>query len=95
MSTSSMRHQPLTKSEFHRTMTRLMGLVTTKDDLKPVVESLRETRKQLSTLTTSVDRFGKRFTVDHDELVVLRARYDRLADVLIHKGVATRQDLAV
>lgn len=90
-----MRSQPLTKSEFHRTMTRFMGPVTTKDDLQPVIESLRGARKQLSTLTMSVDRFGKRLMGDHDELVVLRARYDRMADVLVSKGVTTRPELAV
>lgn len=90
-----MRSQPLTKTEFHRTMARFMGIVTTKDDLKPLIEGLRDARKQLSNVTTSVDRFGKRLTVDHDEFVVLRARYDRMAEVLVHKGVTTRQELAV
>lgn len=92
-----MRSQPLTKAEFHRTMTRFMGsmTVTMKEDLKPLIEGLRDANKRLSTLTASVDRFGKRQSVDHDEFVVLRARYERMADVLVHKGVTTRQELAV
>ncbi len=90
-----MSSHPLTKSEFHRTMTRLFGVVAAKSDLREVVEGLRDARKQLSTLTTSADRFGKRQTDDHDELVVLRARCDRMANILVHKGVAAEEELAV
>ena len=92
---TSMRSQPLTKAEFHRTMARFMSAVTLKEELKPLVEGLRDTNKRLSMLTTSVDRFEKRQSVDHDEFVVLRARYESMADVLVHKGVTTRQELAV
>lgn len=76
-------------------MARMMNAVTTKDDLKPLVENLRDARKQLASLTTSVDRFGKRLTIDHDEFIVLRARYDRMADVLVRKGLTTPQELAI
>lgn len=90
-----MPSQSLTKGEFHRTMTKLFGVVAMRDDLKPIVRDVRDARQQLSSLITSVDRFGKNQTDAHDELVVLRARYDRLAEVLVHKGVTSAEELAV
>ncbi len=87
--------QVLTKTEFQRTMARLFGVVATKDDLKPIVVGLRDARQQLASLTTSVDKFGKNQTTDHDEFTILRARYDRMAKVLVLKGVTTEEELSV
>ncbi|MBI3573405.1 MAG: hypothetical protein HY092_04360 [Candidatus Kerfeldbacteria bacterium] len=88
-----MPEQALTQSYFDTTMTKLFGVVATKDDLRPIIHDLRETRDQLRQLTDSVDGLTQLHTKDHDELILLRARTDRMAYILVHKGVATEQEL--
>lgn len=65
---------PLTKGEFQRSMRKLMAYVASNEDVKILAGAVKETRRQLSVLTTSVDRLGHRQGADHDELVILRAR---------------------
>lgn len=90
-----MPSQMLMKKEFHTVMTKLMAMVATQDDIKRMVGELRTTRQRIEELTESVDKFGAAQGKDHDELVVLRARYERLATVIVQKGIATEQELGI
>ena len=50
---------------------------------------------KISKLTSSVDRYLKRTEDWHQEHAVLKARYDRLGNVLAHKGIVSEEELAL
>ncbi len=48
---------------------------------------------KFSNLQSSVDRYFKRTEAWHDEQVILKSRHDRLSDVLVGKGVVTKEEI--
>lgn len=45
------------------------------------------------TFQSSVDTYLKRTEAWHDEQVILKSRHDRLSDVLVGKGVVTKEEI--
>lgn len=58
-------------------------------------EDLVELKSSFSDLQTSVDRYLKFTETWHQELTILKGRQDRLAQVLVNKGVVTEQEIAL
>ncbi|MEK7537370.1 MAG: hypothetical protein AAB619_00145 [Patescibacteria group bacterium] len=66
----------------------LKGDFTTKQDFV-------ELRLSFSELQSSVDRYLQFTEAWHQELVILKSRQDRLAQVLINKGVVSEKEVAL
>lgn len=74
-------------------LTASMSMVATKDEIKDIVQEIRSARQDIEKLITSVDRFAHLQGKDHDELIILRAGYSKMAETLVRKGIASEQDL--
>lgn len=99
------RSRPITKSdlaalrrqfraEFRNT--ELRQRVNFRADLKNGLYDLREAiRTDYSKLQTSVDRYLKKTETKHQEQRVLKARVDRLVEVLVSKRLVDEKELAL
>lgn len=74
---------------------KLLRVVVTKDELRHVVRELADLRKRVDALTTATDSYFKRTQDWRQEQVVLKAKVDRLADLLVRKGLVREDELAV
>lgn len=56
---------------------------------------LGQVERHFDTLTTSVDNFSHIVRRHEDEWLVLRAQHEKMRDILVKKGVATEDELAI
>lgn len=54
-----------------------------------------ELKSSFSDLQTSVDRYLKFTEAWHQELTILKSRQDRLAQVLVDKGIVSEKEIAL
>ncbi|MEK7637246.1 MAG: hypothetical protein AAB402_02550 [Patescibacteria group bacterium] len=64
----------------------------TKKDVMAIEERVTD---KFSDLQSSVDRYLKFTEAWHQELTILKSRQDRLAQVLIDKGVVSEKEIAL
>lgn len=76
-------------------LARPFSVVATQDDLHDFHQELLALQRDVATLATSVDDFAKDYRKDADERAVLNGRVERIKKVLVAKGVAKEQELAV
>lgn len=64
-------------------------------ELEPVRKDISDLKKDVGGLTTSVDGLVKTVNRHEHEWLVLRAQHGKMHDVLVKKGAATEQELAI
>lgn len=96
----------LTTGEFHQAIDTLIGIVATKEDLERFAtkddldslatkEDLSRVEAKIDRLTDGTDEYLKKTETWHQEQTVLRASHERVKKVLVKKGIASEQELAV
>ena len=91
-----------TKEDFKGLATKedLKGLATnaapvTIEDRMVTKDDFAELKSSFSDLQTSVDRYLTFTEAWHQELTILRSRQDRLAQVLVDKGIVSEKEIAL
>lgn len=64
-------------------------------EFRSVRQDLTELREQIRLLTTTMDGYVKRTDDWYQEFVILKARHDRLHQVLVEKGVVSDDELTL
>ncbi|MBI3957128.1 MAG: hypothetical protein HY340_04045 [Candidatus Kerfeldbacteria bacterium] len=65
------------------------------NELRPIRQELAELRDEVRAMTTTVDGYTKKTETWHDEFGVLKARHNKLHDVLVQKGVVSDDELTL
>ncbi len=63
--------------------------------LEPLKKDISEIKDNLGNLTTSVDSFAQTVRRHETEWLVLRTQHEKIRDILVAKGIATEDELAV
>lgn len=64
-------------------------------EVEPLKRDLSEVKKDLRSLTTTVDNFVHIVRRHEQEWLVLRTQHEKIRNILIKKGIATEDELAV
>ncbi|MDP2685359.1 MAG: hypothetical protein Q8P20_10100 [bacterium] len=59
---------------------------TVRNEIKPIREDIHELQK-------TVDTYIKQTQDWHQEFIVVKARYDKMKEVIVRKGIATEKEL--
>ncbi|MBI4092607.1 MAG: hypothetical protein HY420_01655 [Candidatus Kerfeldbacteria bacterium] len=74
----------------------LAGIQTVvQHEVEPLKRDLSEVKKDLHSLATTVDNFVHIVRRHEDEWLVLRVQHEKIRNILVKKGIATEDELAV
>lgn len=81
----------------HKDLKGIATVVETvvRHELVPVKKDLTEVKENVGLLTTSMDGLTKIVRRHEDEWLVLRKQHEKMRDVMVKKGVATEEELAI
>ncbi|MBI2984757.1 MAG: hypothetical protein HYY50_03990 [Candidatus Kerfeldbacteria bacterium] len=64
-------------------------------EVEPIKRDTRDIKHDLRLLTTTVDGVVKIVRRHDEEWLVLRAQHEKIRDILVKKGIATEDELAI
>lgn len=65
------------------------------DKIEPLIEDLKVIRKNQDSMMTTLDGFSTTVRRHEQEWLILRKQHEKIRDILVKKGIASEEEMAI